>query len=46
MELAMEMRLAGRAAAARKALDEAIAIYAAKRDLVSERRAREVLASP
>ena len=45
MELAMVMRLAGRADAAREALDEAVGIYAAKRDLVSERRAREMLAS-
>ena len=45
LELAMVLHLAGRADAAREALDEAIGIYAAKRDLVSERRAREMLAS-
>ena len=45
LELATVLRLAGHADAARAALDEAIGIYAAKRDLVSERRAREMLAS-
>ena len=46
LELATVMRLAGHADAVRAALDEAIGIYIAKRDLVSERRAREMLASP
>ena len=46
LELATVLGLAGHADAARAALDEAIGIYAAKRDLVSERRAREMAASP
>ena len=45
LELATVLGLAGHADAARAALDEAIGIYAAKRDLVSERRAREMAAS-
>ena len=46
MALATVMRLAGRAEEARAALEEAIGIHAAKRDIVSEGRAREMLASP
>ena len=46
MEFATVMRLAGHVDAARLALDEAISIYVTKHDLVSERRAREMLASP
>ena len=45
MAVAMVMRLAGDPDASQQAFDEAIGIYALKRDLASERRAREMFSS-